>query len=206
MAPITRAIRRDEAEERLGTIEAAGDDGVGLPVIRDGGFGKGVFERQANLLDARAAGGREFEEVALRGAAAEGDEAGAVESGTGDHHARAHVEAAGHAVGLGCDNARNPEILPADPERVAGPHVQAEQQVVRDDHGILVECLSQGARGVELHFAVERVSRGIDGFDRDEQWIGHRLRRRHGDGFGDPGAADAFGRQAVERSLLLARG
>ena len=56
---------------------------MGLAIIRDGGFGEGVFEGQADLLDAGAAGGREFEEITFGGAAAEGDEAGAVEARRG---------------------------------------------------------------------------------------------------------------------------
>ena len=71
----------DQAEEGGGAVQAARDDGVRLAVIGDGGFGERPLEHVRARLPhgaARAAG--KAEQVALGGAAAQADQAGAVEA------------------------------------------------------------------------------------------------------------------------------
>ena len=63
----------------------------------------------------------------------------------GDHDARAHVESAGHAVGLGDHHAGDAEILAADAQHVAGAHLRPQQQIVGDGYGVRLSARAPAA-------------------------------------------------------------
>ncbi len=99
-------------------------------------FGKIVLQDLAHFAHPGKARGGQAEQVALGGAAPQADQPGALQPVPSNHHARADIEAAGHAVGFGRHHAGDLEILPAQTERVAGLYFQTHQQIVGDHHGM----------------------------------------------------------------------
>ncbi len=49
--------------------------------------------------------------------------------------------------------------------------MEADEEFIGDDYGVGLEGLGEGLVGVEEGFAVVGVLGGVDGFERDEQWV-----------------------------------
>ena len=195
----------DEAEEGGGALQAACDDGMRLAVIGDQAFGEGLLQDVAHLPHVRAAGRKEKQE-ALGGAAAEADEAGAVEALAADHHARPDVDAAGQTVGLGYQQRRDTKVLAAEPQVAAHAGLQPQEQVVGHHGRTAVEDGTQRGRGVEDDLAIKRIGSRIDSLHGNQHGFRHRDRVGHSEGFGEGRAAHTALFQAGDRRGLLRGG
>ena len=98
------------------------------------------------------------------------------------------------------------EILAADVQHVAGAHVEAHQQIVGHDYGLRVEGLAQRPRRIQLDHAIVRIRAGSTAFTEVSSGSGVAAERRHGHGFGDPGATDAARVQTMQHRFLFRGG
>ena len=153
-----------------------------------------VFRSLANSLDRNRR--RHFEQEPLRRAAAGDQQTGAFQSCARHHDARAHVEAAGHAIGFVGHFGADPERLAADANRVADVRIETQQYAVGNRDGIGLQGRPKIHRRIEFDRAVERIDRRIDRFDRNQQRRRAIRRRGHRQGLGDLRALDAAFREA----------
>ena len=136
-----RDDQRDQADQAQvggGAIQAARDHRMRLAIIRDGALGKHALQAIAHLLHVRAVL-RQAQQEALGGAAAQADQAGAVQAGAAHHDARPDVQAAGHAVRLGGQRAGDAKLLAADADALSHVRSEPQQQVRRDRHRLRIE-------------------------------------------------------------------
>src|SRR5947207_8939130 len=111
-----------QAEKCRRAIQTLRDYRMSLPEIGNQRVRKSLLQSLADVLDGGRAGCKP-EQITLGGAAADADQSSSIETLAADHHTRSDVQAAGHAVGLGCDHANNVKGLAAEANRVTGPHL-----------------------------------------------------------------------------------
>ena len=154
-APITSAIRLTSDRNVVDCRSPCSISGCASRVIGNQPFAKHLAQIVAHTVAIGMVGGtlnRNRSAARLPG----DQQAGTLQSCARNHHARTHIETAGHAIRLIRHFGADPERLSADANGVADVRVQPQQDAVGNGHRIRLQGGAEHQRRIEFHRAVER--------------------------------------------------